>query len=115
LGVIEVPISGHATEFGRGEGEELVWQFFEYHITKCFKMRWERREESLVDVFEVFWHPFEAVVKSPSTRVNMPMLERLEKFLVDIGTWEGGLFSTVYEAAMDWRQRTERYLHKKSA
>lgn len=105
--VIEVPASGHAVEFERGKDEELVWPFFERYITERFRMRWERRDERQVDAFEVFWHPFEAVVKSPSIHVNTPMLERLEEFLVDIGTWEGVQFSTVYEAASDWSRRAE--------
>jgi hypothetical protein len=114
-GVIEVPISGHMIELEREEDEELVWPFFEHYITERFKMRWGRREESQVDVFEVFWHPFEAVVKSPSIRVNAPMLERLEEFLADIGTWEGVLFSTVCEAAMDWSHSAECLSSEKSA
>jgi hypothetical protein len=107
-GIIEVPASGHAIEFERGRDEELVWPFFEHHITERFKMRWERRDERQVDVFEVFWHPFEAVVKSPSIRPNLPMLGRLEEFLGDIGRWDGVLFSTVSEAAADWSRRAER-------
>jgi hypothetical protein len=103
--VIEVPISGHMVEFERGRDEELVWPFFEYHITERFKMRWEQKEENQVDIFEVFWHPFEAIVKSPSARINTPVLARLEEFLTDVGTWEGVSFSTVYDAAMDWDHR----------
>ena len=106
-GVIEVPASGHVVEFERGKDEELVWPFFERYITERFRMRWERRDERQVDVFEVFWHPFEAVVRSPSICVNVPMLERLEEFLADIGTWEGVSFSTVSEAAADWSHRAE--------
>lgn len=114
-GVIEVPISVHVTEFGRGEEEELVWEFFEHYITKRFKMRWERREEIPVDVFEVFWHPSEAIENWPSRNLNTPMLERFEKFLLQISTWEGVQFSTVYDAAMDWNHRTEDVLSGKSA
>jgi len=105
--VIEIPASGHLIEFGRGEDEELVWEFFEHHITKRFKMRWEQRKALAVDVFEVFWHPFEVLENRSSATLNTPLLARFEKFLLEISTWEGVQFSTVYDAAMDWNCSVE--------
>jgi hypothetical protein len=104
-GVIEIPASGHLLEFTKGEEEELVWEFFQYHIIKRFKMRWEQRKEQPVDVFEVFWHPFEVIENRSSGTLNTQILERFEKFLLEISNWEDVEFSTVYNAAMDWSSK----------
>jgi|GEM_PF-6361652 len=109
-GVIEVPASGHLLEFAKGEDEELVWEFFEHHIVKRFKMRWEKRQEVAVDIFEIFWHPCELIMNRTSGKLNTPILERFREFLLEIITREGVSFSTVYDAAMDWKCKAEPHL-----
>ena len=102
--VVEIPASGHLLEFAKGEDEELVWEFFEHHISKRFKLRWQHRHEQAVDVFEVFWHPFEVLDSRSYGKSNGPLLRRFEEFLSSISTWEGVVFSTLYDAAMDWER-----------
>jgi hypothetical protein len=97
--VIEIPVVGHLAEFCPGNTCD---------IPEKFSKRYQALHARRVDVFEVFWHPSEFLVQGVWTRVDERTVGSVRDFLLTIAALENVFFSTVYDAAMDWKTETEK-------
>ena len=105
--IVEVPYSGHALELARGPDEHLVETPDGYgcHISARFRRRWRDRHESVVDVFEVFFHLHEFLRIGGAP--NNALLDSVEAFLSDVGYWEDVTFPTMRQAVANWKAQAE--------
>jgi hypothetical protein len=104
--VIEIPLSGHLAEFW--EDSSKIHPDFPFYIAERFRRRWESRHRQRVDVFEIFWHPCELLVRAKASEArDEATIHRLTEILCEVADWDGVVFSTVHAAAMDWQSTVE--------
>ena len=95
--IIEIPVSGHLTEFGGPEYDGLP------PIEDRIRARYEKLGEG-VDVFQLFWHPFEIVSRgkqdAPVPACSTKAADGRENIVVDhhiLGALERFLLSSAAE------------------
>jgi hypothetical protein len=67
----------------------------------------ERLSTSGIEVFEIFWHPYELLQSYDSWDEDADIVLLLTQFLVEAGSDVNVSLSSVYSAAMDWAQNAE--------
>ncbi len=91
--VIEVPVCGHVEGMRSGPQDITVSRF---------DLQRKRLASTGIEVFEVFWHPWELLGDFLSTNIEQQTVKNLKEFLLRIAPDPAVQFSTVYQAAMDW-------------
>jgi hypothetical protein len=106
--IVELPVTGYLPEL-------LYWdQHFpltEEKLEERLLSKWQKREETGVDVFHIFWHPqdlwcphdawYPQEAGKPK-KIDYSLLECVENLLRMASELEDIVFSTAYRAAMDW-------------
>lgn len=117
--IVELPVSGHLPEFGGWEYEHLS------SIGERIRARYETLDEE-VDVFQIFWHPFEVVTLNDKDNealhasgmrseqgtgrigINQRVLGPLEEFLLEFGQRPDVEIASAVRAARCWEGHRSR-------
>jgi hypothetical protein len=99
--VIELPVSGYLPELAWPDDPKIRLPRARTSLRDRFKARWETRRQ--VDVFHVFWHPFELVRRQQGRVVpNGQLIDAVRAFLIDALNRPGVEMATAASAAQDW-------------
>jgi hypothetical protein len=92
--VVEVPVSLSLS----GVAEDP-----EGHV-RAIRNQWLHREEVMVDVVQLFWHPWELVEQKPGSSVNRAVVHGLANVMSAVASWDDVVFSRVHDAVDGWKK-----------
>ena len=94
-------------ELAKRPDEDLVEtpDAYDCHISTRLRRRWQARHESVIDVFEVFFHLHEFLGTGGAP--NQALFDGVEALLSDIGSWEDVTFPTMQQAIAKWKAEAE--------